>query len=138
MGYMPNFLIGSTVKNDDIVSSFKCGNMGGMRRAKATNTLVIVTNHTKERYYDKWIGDELHYTGMGKIGDQIIDKQNKTLSQSNSNGVELHLFEVFLRTKYTYRGVVYLSNKPYEANQLGKDGIERMAWVFPLKLKELE
>lgn len=33
------------MKNADIVDTFKCGNMGGMRRSKTTNTLVIVSDY---------------------------------------------------------------------------------------------
>ena len=40
--------------------------MGGMRRSLTTNSLVIVSDHTKELYDDKWVDDVLHYTGMGK------------------------------------------------------------------------
>ena len=47
--------------------------MGGMRRSKTTNTLVIVSDYTKGIYHDKWIGGALHYTGMGKNGDQDIN-----------------------------------------------------------------
>lgn len=57
--------IGDIVTNKDICEAFHCGNMGGMRRSKATGTLVIISDHTK-MYDDKWYGDELHYTGMGK------------------------------------------------------------------------
>ena len=31
--------IGQILKNADVVSTFKCGNMGGMRRSKTTNIL---------------------------------------------------------------------------------------------------
>ena len=64
--------IGQIIKNEDIVRIFKCGNMGGMRRSRTTNTLVIVSDYTKGLYHDKWIGGILHYTGMGKSGDQDI------------------------------------------------------------------
>ena len=56
-----------------MVDTFKCGNIGGMRRSKATNTLVIVSDYTKGIYHDKWFGGVLHYTGMGKNGDQDIN-----------------------------------------------------------------
>lgn len=56
--------IGQILKNSDIVEIFKCGNMGGMRRSKTTNTLVIVSDYTKGLYFDKWIGGVLHYTGI--------------------------------------------------------------------------
>ena len=42
----PGLKIGQILKNADIVDIFKCGNMGGMRRSKTTNTLVIVSDYT--------------------------------------------------------------------------------------------
>ena len=115
--FKPPFAIGDIVTNEELYHAFHCGNMGGMRRFKTTGTLVIISDHTK-MYADKWYGDELHYTGMGKNGDQIIDgNQNKTLAESDHNGVEVHLFEVFNSTMYTYQGVVKLSNKPYQEVQ---------------------
>lgn len=43
MMFDPGLKIGEIIKNADIVSIFGCGNMGGMRRSHATNTLVIVS-----------------------------------------------------------------------------------------------
>ena len=87
---------GEIFDNDKIVELFKCSTQGGMRRSHKTNTLVIVSNHVKSIYSDKWYGDELHYTAMGSSGDQSLNfGQNKTLHQSNDNGIEVHLFEVF-------------------------------------------
>jgi len=60
------FKIGQIVSHSDIKAEFKCGNMGGMRRSKTTNSLVIISDHTKGLYEDKWFGDIIHYTGMGK------------------------------------------------------------------------
>ena len=45
-----NLSIGQDIFNADLVSIFKCGNMGGMRRSHATNTLVIVSDYTKGLY----------------------------------------------------------------------------------------
>ena len=40
---------------------------------------------------------------MGKRGDQDINvAQNRTLNESNINGVDVFLFEVFERKKYIY------------------------------------
>ena len=55
---------------------------------------IIISDHTKSLYDDKWYGDTLHYTGMGKTGDQTLTSQNRTLAESDHNGVEVHLFEV--------------------------------------------
>ncbi len=129
------FEFGQVVTNNEIMEMFKCGNMGGMRRSRKTNSLIIISDYTKGLYDDKWYGDILHYTGMGKSGDQDIHfAQNKTLAQSNSNGIVVHLFEVLVKTKYIYRGIVSLSDAPYQEIQNGEDGISRKVWMFPLKL----
>ncbi len=61
--------------------------------------------------------------------------QNKTLVQSDHNGVEIHLFEVLLPLQYIYIGQVFLCGEPYQEKQLGEDGINREVWMFPIKLK---
>ena len=72
MAFDPGLKIGQILKNADVVDTFKCGNMGGMRRSRTTNTLVIVSDYTKGIYHDKWIGGVFHYTGMGKNGTRIL------------------------------------------------------------------
>jgi len=115
MSYNIGFSIGDIVTNDDIIQLFKCGNTGGMRRSHRTNTLVIITDHTKALYEDRWVIDELHYTGMGKSGDQSLDfAQNKTLAESNNNVIKVHLFEVVVRSRYIYKGQVNLCSAPYQ------------------------
>lgn len=132
-----NISIGDTVTNDKIIEVFKCGNMGGMRRSHTTNTLVIISDYTKKLYEDKWFGDELHYTGMGKNGDQSLTfQQNKTLAESSSSGVETHLFEVLIPKQYIYRGRVKLCKQPYKETQPGEDNKDREVWIFPLKLED--
>ncbi|MEW4371750.1 HNH endonuclease [Paenibacillus kandeliae] len=136
MSYTCKFKVGQTVMNSDIVTEFQCGNMGGMRRSNATNSLIIISDHTKGLYDDKWHGDILHYTGMGKNGDQnLFFMQNKTLSESDQNGVTVHLFEVLVPTEYIYRGIVSLADQPYQEVQKGDDGVPRNVWMFPLQLR---
>ena len=95
MTFNPGLNIGQEISNAELVSIFKCGNMGGMRRSHTTNTLVIVSDYTKGLYHDKWIGGVLHYTGMGKNGDQDIHwAQNETLANCMRSDVDVHLFEV--------------------------------------------
>ena len=127
---------GSILNNEELCSMFSCSSQGGMRRSHTTNTLVIVSNHIKSIYDDRWLGDTFHYTGMGTKGDQSLDfSQNKTLSESTSNGVSVHLFEVFVEKEYSYIGQVELSVKPYFEKQPDEDGLIREACVFPLRLK---
>lgn len=128
---------GQVISNAELVSVFECGNMGGMRRSHKTNTLVIVSDYTKGLYQDKWKGDVLHYTGMGKKGDQDINhQQNRTLNESKTNGVEVFLFEVLKKKEYTFIGEVILCGQPYQARQLDEENNIRNVWVFPLRVKE--
>lgn len=130
----PDLEIGQILKNSEIVEIFKCGNMGGMRRSKTTNTLVIVSDYTKGIYHDKWIGGVLHYTGMGKSGDQDIHwAQNATLAACSRNGVDVHLFEVMDAGEYVYCGRIELVDKPYVDIQPGEDGNDRKVWMFPIR-----
>lgn len=134
MAFNPGLKIGQVLKNVDIVNIFKCGNMGGMRRSKVTNTLVIVSDYTKGIYHDKWIGGVLHYTGMGKLGDQDIHwAQNAILAECGFNGVDVHLFEVIDAGEYIYCGRIELVGKPYTEMQLGEDGVPRSVWMFPIR-----
>lgn len=133
--FNPKLKLGQAITNDELRTIFVCGNMGGMRRSRTTNTLVIISDHTKGLYEDKWFGDTLHYTGMGKKGDQDINaSQNRTLNESNTNGVDVFLFEVFEGNRYIYRGQVQLSEKPYQEKQKDEDGRLRNVWVFPVKV----
>ena len=126
--------VGAEVSNADIVRIFQCGNMGGMRRSKKTGTLVIISDDTKRLYKDTWKNGILYYTGMGKVGDQVLEgNQNGTLYHSNTNGVKVHLFEVMKKTIYTYRGIVTLADAPYQDDQLDNTGNMRKVWIFPVR-----
>ena len=127
---------GDVINNEELTQIFKCSTQGGMRRSHKTNTLVLFSNHVKSIYSDRWFGKELHYTGMGSTGDQTLGAQNKTLHESNFNGVEVHLFEVFELRKYTYQGIVIYNGKGYQEKQTDVDGNVRKVWMFPLKLKD--
>ena len=71
---------------------------------------------------------------MGKVGVQVLaGNQNKTLAESETNGIEVHLFEVDDPRKYTYPGVVELAGKPYQEDKLDDNGNPRKVWMFPLK-----
>ena len=135
--FNPKIKLGDVLTNNELGNIFICGNMGGMRRSKSTNTLVIISDYTKGLYEDKWFGDTLHYTGMGKKGDQDINaSQNKTLNESNVNGVDVFLFEVFESNQYIYRGQVKLAETPYQEKQKDEDGLLRNVWIFPVKVTD--
>ncbi|MBE7721094.1 MAG: HNH endonuclease [Lacrimispora celerecrescens] len=134
MGFDPGISVGKELTNNEMRELFKCGNMGGMRRSKQTGTLVIISDETKGLYRDVWKNGVLHYTGMGKLGDQILEgNQNSTLYYSDTNGVDVHLFEVMEKSIYTYRGVVKLADKPYQSMQPDDNDNMRKVWMFPVK-----
>lgn len=133
---MINLTPGKTYHHTDITKAFNGQNEGGMRRSKATNTLHLISDHTKiSPYKDKFDGDKIYYCGMGQTGHQnLYGAQNKTLNESKTNGIDIYLSEVFKKTYYTFRGRVELIDKPYQEEQLDRDGKIRNVWIFPLKL----
>jgi 5-methylcytosine-specific restriction protein A len=134
MSFNPELQENQIIDNTKLVEIFKCSTQGGMRRSNETNTLVLVSNHVKSIYDDRWEDGALHYTGMGMKSDQSLDfMQNKTLAQSGTNGVDLFLFEVFKEKEYTFIGQVQLAADPYQESQLDEEGNTRKVWIFPLK-----
>lgn len=128
--------IGNVYTNQDITKIFKCGNMGGMRRSKQTNTLVILVKHGQCYHADEWQNGILNYTGMGKTGDQDINySQNKTLASSPETGIGLHLFESHEPGIYHYSGQVELAGEPFTAIEPDQNGEPRTVIKFPLRLK---
>jgi 5-methylcytosine-specific restriction enzyme A len=124
---------GDKISNYELVWRFGVGNMGGMRRNARRQHLVLVSDPTKSLYDDRWEGKVLHYTGMGKIGDQsITQSQNRTLAESTTSNETVHLFEVFEPGEYTYVGIVELEATPYQEVQLDDKSNERKVWMFPL------
>jgi 5-methylcytosine-specific restriction protein A len=136
---MHKLIKGQTIDNTKLCEIFRCSPQGGMRRSHRTNTLVIVMNHAKSIYNDKWEENILYYTGMGSEGDQSFEFiQNKTLFESNENNIKVLLFEVFKNKEYTFVGRVELIEKPYFSNQLDKNWKNRKVCIFPLKIVEEE
>lgn len=124
---------GMEISSDELCKMFKCSSQGGMRRSHATNTLVLISNKIKSVYADTWKGEIFHYTGMGQKGDQSLNfAQNKTLAESNSNGVTVHLFELIKKNTYAYCGIMKLTGQPYTSTQKDSQGIERKVYIFPL------
>lgn len=129
--------VGQEYSNDEIVKIFKCGNMGGMRKSNTKNALVLISFHDKtdRLYEDYWRDGVLYYTGTGQIGDQDLENPpNKTLAESQRNGITVYLFEMFNEQKYRYRGIVELDGEPFQEEEKDANGNKRKVWKFPLKL----
>lgn len=135
MRFDPGLQSGDKLTFAQLRNLFQCSNAGGVLPTKKYQTLVIVSNHIKGVADDQWKGDVLHYTGMGHSGDQTIDgNYNQILSESNTNGVTVHLFEVYVQNEYIYKGIVKLVQEPYQEFQKESDGSIRRVWVFPVKV----
>ncbi len=134
----PGLAQGEVINNEQIMRIFGCSGQGGMRRSLKTNSLVIISNNVKSLYSNRWDGDILHYTGMGASGDQALGTQNRTLAESDINGVRVYLFEVFEEKEYTFRGEVLLENNPYKSRQNDNAGKERDVWIFPVRIIDRE
>jgi 5-methylcytosine-specific restriction protein A len=128
----PGFEAGGVLANRELAAAFKCSTQGGMRRSKQTNSLLITTSRDA-LYLDRWHDGVLHYTGMGQTGDQQLDRQNRTLAESGSNGVAVFLAEVFGPNEYTYIGRIELAGEPYQEEQPDLEGELRKVWMFPLR-----
>lgn len=137
MPFSPPLFRGQIIKNSELCAIFRCANQGGMRRSRATNTLVLISDRTKPTFQNRWDGAVLHFTGMGSIGHQFLhDRQNRTLAESDTNGVGVFLFVVTSPTDYEYHGQVRLAGPPYADIQTDAIGNPRRVYVFPLRLVE--
>jgi len=52
------------------------------------------------------------------------------LNESRTNGVSVHLSEIFTKRVYTYIGEVVLADAPHQEQQPDSGGQERAVWVF--------
>jgi 5-methylcytosine-specific restriction protein A len=67
-------------------------------------------------------------------GDQSLTAaQNKTLAESRTNGVAVHLFEVHREKVYEYVGRAQLVGDPYKSEQADQNGRMRRVWLFPVR-----
>ena len=130
-----DFIIGNIYSNNEIASTFKCSNMGGMRRSIATNSLVLIAKHVNPLYDDQWTEEGiLNYTGMGTVGDQSISfAQNKTLATAKQNNIKVYLFESYKENEYYFCGDVELCGSIFTARELDAEGNLRNVLKFPLR-----
>jgi 5-methylcytosine-specific restriction protein A len=129
---------GMTLTNNELHDYFKVGNSGGMRKSNMHKCLVLICDHSKSLYDDKWDENEvLHYTGMGSKGKQSFQyMQNKTVTNSATNNIPLYLFERYDgKQAYKFHGICELASAPYTAQQFDIDNQMRDVCIFPFRLK---
>ncbi|MED4012947.1 AAA family ATPase [Priestia aryabhattai] len=133
MEFKPQLDIGKSIDNKKLMEVFRCGVKGGMRRSLKTNSLVLISHFNSKIYPNTQEKNGLfHYVGMGQQGDQNIEfSHNKTLYNSNRNGVGLYFFKSEEKDNYYYFGRVLLVDEPKQ--EFTPDGFDkRKIWVFPL------
>jgi hypothetical protein len=130
--------IGDAIDNRTICDLFRVANMGGIRVCTARNLIVLISNNTGPVYRNEWKDGTLHFVGMGSIGPQKLDRQNKTLANANRSGTTLYLFEVFEKSRYIYAGEVELADEPYQSDQIDARADRRFVWIFPLRRKPVK
>ena len=127
---LPN--IDTLYTNDEMRNMHSVSTQGGMRKSNETKSLVLITS-LESTYTDRQEKDILHYTGEGLNGDQLLNRQNKTLYESNKNGITVWLYEKIEKNNYSFLGKVELADKPYQEQQPDEAGKLRKVWMFPLK-----
>jgi 5-methylcytosine-specific restriction protein A len=134
--FEPPLQSGEVTDNETIAAIFRCSRQGAIRRSLSTNSLVLISDHAKSAYEDKWIGKIFHYTGMGLVGEQSLAlQQNRILAESRKSGVRLWLFEVFHEGQYVFIGEVELTDSPYRSRQPDGSGNLCDVWIFALQRK---
>ena len=79
---------GQNLTNDELVSKFKVGNMGGIRYSSKNNLIVLCD--TESGHYDNVINKEsniIYYSGEGQIGDQTMSRGNQQIANSKDSSI---------------------------------------------------
>lgn len=136
-----NLKIGDFLSNSELSKKFTVSIMGGMRFSTENNILVLITKIHDNPYPDRWEGNKLYYTGMGRKGDQSIDFQsNKKLNSiyyTEKITTKLVLFINTDQNKYLYCGEVKTIWRPYFKYQYFTKNEKRKIIIFPLIVKNL-
>ncbi len=124
--FNPKLKIGQVVSPTRLAGIFQVKTLRASRFIKPLNTLVLITDYTKNPHPDKWIGDTLHYTSDKKLTNIF----NSKLSNSLTNHISIHFFQMLSPKEYTYGGLVQLAGDPYPENH---PTTNQPLWVFPIQ-----
>ena len=128
-----NLSIGETFTRDELMNLFKISGQSGMMKTNSLDALVLTTSPTNGTYKDSDIENgKIIYTGEGLIGDQELNKNNKTLFDSYTNNTPVYLFTKDKYRRYTFEGRVELCDNPYQIEETDSNREIRKVWKFPL------
>lgn len=111
--------IGTVLNNKEITEIFHCQFEGGIRKSKKLNLPVLINDPKYGLYDNRWEGDTLYFTAIGRRGDQSLDSpwQNKDLNHSKENQQKLYLFDKQTPSHYEYKGEVEIIDDPFKEQQ---------------------
>lgn len=114
---------GDPVRRRDLNARFGGRWQGGMTTSRSTPNLFLFTDPSvgnQHGYYDGWVGDVFHYTGMGQSGDQRLSDANLALLEHEQRGLAVRLFRGVGGT-ITYLGEFRVDDQdPYYRMEAGE------------------
>jgi HJR/Mrr/RecB family endonuclease len=142
--------VGQLYSNDEIFSSLKVSNAGGIRISTSDEAVLRATIMTADQsfhgsrenpYHDRLEGGILTYTAAGKLGEQTLAGMNSRLVKQKTLNFPIHGFALVASRRdrsvgarrWRYLGLLeYLRH--YPDTQLDAEGKVRKVWLFEFKI----
>jgi hypothetical protein len=86
---------GEIIKRVTLHELFGGSPRGGIAPSRTSPNIFLFTDPVvghQHGYYDGWVGDRFHYTGMGQRGDQELRAGNRAVLEHEQDGRVLRLF----------------------------------------------
>jgi len=127
--------IGDVFTREQLMAIFKISGQSGIMKTNTLNCLVLTTSEENGIYDDTAVENGLiTYTGEGLVGDQQLNKNNKTIFDSKENKLPMFLFSKDKNRKYIFEGRVELYDEPFQTQENDINGDSRLVWKFPLRI----
>ncbi|MEM2281058.1 MAG: YDG/SRA domain-containing protein [Candidatus Bathyarchaeia archaeon] len=135
--------IGEILSNTEISRIFNVCTRRGIRYSGSLKTgirhvvLTTVLNKTPEEsvenpYNDRFEGENLLYTGEGRLGDQQMKRGNLVLKMQMEKGFPIFVFEKKSPGRYMFLGQFNIESVQTE-KQPDIEGKQRKVFIFKLK-----
>jgi HJR/Mrr/RecB family endonuclease len=149
-----SFVVGEVYSNEEIFSSLKVSNAGGIRvalkegivqRAVVMTSVLGAHSMGENPYHDRLEGGVLTFTAAGKHGQQTLAGANYRLTEQKTHNFPIHGFVLVASRRdrsvgpkrWKYLGLLeYVRH--YPDNQLDASGKVRKVWLFELKIHQEE
>lgn len=137
-----NLKVGQEYTNKEVAGIFGCSSQGGMRPSIKNKTIAIISVLRQRKdtnpYKDSIINEDgtFIYTGMGRKGDQIVNKtnQNGKVAYAKALGYRIFYFVSRKPNTYEFMGEAENNGEHYFVDEADVDGKLRKVVKFPLKL----